>query len=287
MKNTFGKIGLGLAGAVAFAGLMSAGVPLAEAQLELVPAPGGTLSNANPQYVQSGSDWIYTYTLAIVNPTGSASNFTVSANGTLGSLNTVGGSNPPGGVADPGGYANSAFQIQDFYGYDPVAQGSLDPLGQLYTSAAGTTSINTSGSWELSASGTTLNVYWVGDTASSKAGAGYYDGTSMTNTGSGGYTSVTVAPGTSTTGNNTVYLGLFQFASTFGPGNLTTPPIYNFNSSLNVGTSTTGTGGTRTQGNPQQVDVPVAALPAAFWPGLLTLGGMAVVGGLRLRRRTV
>ncbi len=28
-------------------------------------------------------------------------------------------------------------------------------------------------------------------------------------------------------------------------------------------------------------------LPAAFWPGLMTLGGMAVVGGLRLRRRSV
>jgi hypothetical protein len=28
-------------------------------------------------------------------------------------------------------------------------------------------------------------------------------------------------------------------------------------------------------------------LPAAFWPGLMTLGGMAVVGGLRLRRRAL
>ena len=286
MKKTIGKIGLGLAGAFAFAGLMSAGIPLAEAQLELVPAPGGTGSNANPQYAQSGNDWIYTYTLAIVNPVGSQANFTVSANGTLGSLNPVSASTPPGGVADPGGYANSAFQIQDFYGYDSLAQGGLDPLGQLNSSVAGTTSISTAGSWELSATGTTLNVYWVGDSATG-TGAGYYNGTTMSNTGSGGYTSVTVAPGTSTSGNNTVFLGFFQFASTFGPGNLTTPPIYNFNSSLNVGTTTTGTGGSRTAGNPQQVDVPVAPLPAAFWPGLLTLGGMAVVGGLRLRRRTV
>ena len=32
---------------------------------------------------------------------------------------------------------------------------------------------------------------------------------------------------------------------------------------------------------------PALPLPAAFWPGLLTIGGMAVVGGLRMRRRTV
>jgi hypothetical protein len=48
-------------------------------------------------------------------------------------------------------------------------------------------------------------------------------------------------------------------------------------------------------GNPANVDVPDVggtplaplSLPAAFWPGLLTLASMAVVGGLRLRRRIV
>ncbi len=290
MKSAIGKIGIGLAGAVAVAGLMSAGTPSAEAQLELVPASGGTGSSANPQYSPgTGSatgDWVYTYSLAIVNPNGGSVNFTASPNGTLGSLNPVVTGTPPGGVADPGGYANSAFQIQDFYGYDSSAQGSLDPLGQKNSSVFGSTSVSTAGSWDLVDTGSTLNVYWVGDTASG-SGAGYYNGSTMskTPTGSGGYTSMTVKPGNS--GNNTVYLGLFQFASTFGPGNLTIPPIYNFNSSLNVATTSTGTGGTRTIGNPQQVDVPSLPLPAAFWPGLMTLGGMAVIGGLRLRRRTV
>ena len=290
MKNVIGKIGIGLAGAVAVAGLMSAGIPSAEAQLELVPASGGSGTFANPQNTPGtgvyAGDTIYTYALAIVNPNGGNQNFTASPNGTVGSLNSVGSGLPPGGVADPGGYANTAFQIQDFYGYNSGAQGSLDPLGTKNSSVAGITSVSTVGSWDLVVTGSTLNVYWVGDNAIA-SGAGYYNGTTMTNSGSGGYTSLTVKPGSSLTGNNTVFLGLFQFASTFGPGNLAFPPIDNFNSYLNVGTSSNGTGGSSTIGNQQQVEVPSLPLPAAFWPGLMTLGGVAVIGGLRLRRRSV
>ena len=65
MKNTFGTIGLGLAGAVAAVGLMSAGVQNANAQLEL-SAPVVT----NDATTSGVYDWTYTVSLQ---PTGATS----------------------------------------------------------------------------------------------------------------------------------------------------------------------------------------------------------------------
>ena len=226
MKNTFGTIGLGLAGAVAAVGLMSAGVQTAQAQLELQPLGATTFpGNGNPAVSYNGTNDTYTYNLSLVNPSGSADNLLLTS-------------------TTSAGYYQGTFSISGFVNY--VAGSFVQsggPTGQ---------------SWSLNYTSTpdTLTLDYTG-------------------------TDITASPGT------TVSLGEFQFNSTSGPS-----AIGNYSSTVTQ-TDPSGTPAGY-DGYSSAVQVPnssvVAAplpLPAAFWPGLLTLGGMAVVGGLRLRRRTV
>ena len=98
---------------------------------------------------------------------------------------------------------------------------------------------------------------------------------------------ITVLPSTGTASGSTypseVVLGEFTFQSNIGPSS---SPEHLFTSSINEVAPNTGSFFTNvTEG--QSAIGPALPLPAAFWPGLLTIGGMAVVGGLRMRRRTV
>ena len=244
---------MGFAGAVAFAGLMSAGVQTAQAQLELVPNPGGSGSLANPQVSATSGGYNYTYYMGIVNGATNATVFTLS--------NLDNGAATPGSTASDGlnysgaGYTgsilNNFFQISDFNGY--VSDATNTANWGTYngaTTPTGTTIQLTANDWTLVQTGSTLTMYYIGP-------------------------NLQVSPG------NTDLIGAFTFKSTIGPGSV---PRNNFDSTINNGGAGTqppvinvNTG----------VEVPSLPLPAAFWPGLLTIGGMAVVGGLRMRRRTV
>lgn len=241
MKNTFGKIGLGLAGAVAAVGLMSAGVQTAQAELVLVPAgsivyPG----NNNPYVTYDGiinghAEDTYTYDLGLEAPNGAT---------------TSGGQAVLLTSESTGGYTQGTFTIAGFTGYDASAQAGLAAFGT--GGAAGQ-------SWSSTYSSTSsaLTLVYTGSNISANAASG------------------------------TIFLGEFQFNSVYGPSVVGTY-------SSNATQTTNGTVTNNDPIGPVSVQVPnistVAAplpLPAAFWPGLLTLGGMAVVGGLGLRRRTL
>ena len=235
MKSAIGKIGIGLAGAVAAVGLIYGGVQNVQAQLVLVPAgsiqyPG----NANPSVSYAGvvngqKEDTWTYCLALENPTGASSNVLLTGSNT-------------------GGYTQGTFTIGGFTGYDSAAQSGLAAFG---TGGAG------GQSWSITSS-------------TPSALTLLYTGTNI-----------------SVTAGNTIYLGEFQFNSTNGPSAVGTY-------SSNVTQTTNGSPTNTDPVGALSVQVPnlsvVAAplpLPAAFWPGLMTLGSVAVIGGLRLRRRTV
>ena len=220
MKYTFGKIGIGLAGAVAAAGLMSAGVHTAQAQLELSPNPqlGGNSPNPVVNYLgditvgsYTGPVDSWTYYLTLNPPSTAGDYYQLSTGGT--------------------------FTLSNFNGY----------LGATVVPA----------NWSTSYSGTTIT-----ETYSSTV--------------------------TATNGQPAVNIGSFTFLSQYGVGTITgifSSVVQSYNSLGVQGQSDYN------QTTPLIPDLSVVAaplpLPAAFWPGLMTLGGMAVVGGLRLRRRAL
>ena len=243
MNYTFGKIGLGLAGAVAAVGLMTAGVRVANAQITLAP-PLGIGAGGNPVVTpdsKNPGEWTWSYVMQIGN--GSV----LEAPTTSGGITTY----------------NTYFVLTDFAGYDATAQSSLLTLG----ANPGTGLTPAGSSWTITTPATiSVPGITVADSPYVNDLVVEYTGTTQSN---------------ATTGN--ISLGTFQFDSMYGPGNAN---ISGYEQSL-VG-ETTLTGGVVLQGNYQaNVAIPAAPLPAAFWPGLMTLGGMAVVGGLRLRRRAV
>jgi hypothetical protein len=251
MKNTFGKLGFGLAGAVAAIGLMSAGVHTAQAQLELVPNPGGTGSSANPQISANGSNWNYEYFLGIVNASTNATTLELSNDYNGATIGSSSGGLNYSGAGYTGTILNNYFQISDFNGYVSDSTNSNAWGTTSVTPPAGTTNQSTIGDWVLQlTSPTTLTMYFTGPT-------------------------ISVSP------NNTVLVGAFTFESTIGPG---TVPVDNYNSQINNGP--VGTQPPVVNVN-TGVEVPSLPLPAAVWPALMTLAGMAVVGGLRLRRKAV
>ncbi len=219
MKSTLEKIAMGLAGAVALAGLMSAGVQTAQAQLE--PNPLGTNTypgNGNPKVTPSGSDYIYGYTLQVTNPSNAVDNLVLTSSST-------------------GGYTQGTFSIIGFTGYTGT-----------FTHSGGSTIAS---DWNVNYSGTTLTLNYNNST------------------------DYTVLAG------GTLDLGTFNFTSIYGPAT-----TGDFTSKVTQKDEATGSlAGYSSYGS--AIQVPAAPLPAAFWPGLLTIGGMAVVGGLRMRRRTV
>ncbi len=221
MNYKLGKIGIGLAGAVAAVALISGGVQNANAEL-IVTYTGAT-------HPVESTGWNYGYTLS----TGSVS----------------------------GGYAaidqNDYFVLVGFDGYVSTNIGSDWTVSQINSSSTGLPS-------SLSYSGNKIFT----SLGNSVAGAGL-----IPNTNDLLFTYS--AP------SGTIFSPLsFDVVSTVGTtlpstelGNYTHDSTVSSNSIIVPGTSSTPAG--------------PLPLPAAFWPGLMTLGGMAVVGGLRLRRRTV
>ncbi|MGC8541905.1 MAG: hypothetical protein ACP5QA_14940 [Phycisphaerae bacterium] len=231
MKNTFGKIGLGLSGAVAAVGLMSAGVQTAQAEFTLLIPPSPVITVGGIVNNQQTYDWTYELTLggASAASSGSYFEFALSANsGYVGYSSSL---------VNPGDWTLTQNQT-GFYGKDVYSGTAL-------------------------AAGTTIGTFTI-ITTDGFLGT-YTTPTSFTVTSTGG-NPATYAVNAVSDGSGT------DFASLINPG------------SSSADFSTQGVVVPDTNGNVPESPLP---LPAAFWPGLLTLGGMAVVGGLRLRRRTV
>ncbi|MGC8625528.1 MAG: hypothetical protein ACP5VQ_09740 [Phycisphaerae bacterium] len=73
MKNSFGKIGLGLAGVIACAGFLGVGAQSAQAEFTLLVPPSPTIT---PDANHSGwFDWIYTMGLGATASASSGSYF--------------------------------------------------------------------------------------------------------------------------------------------------------------------------------------------------------------------
>ena len=232
MKYSFGKIGMGLAGAIASVGLLSAGVQKAQAEFTLLipPSPVITVDSAStPSNMLY--DWTYLLTLGGASSASSGSYFEFALSSNSGyegyKFNLV---NPNDWTLTP--------NDKGFYGKD-VYQGPVLSAG---SSLGSFTIVTTDG--------------FLGT---------YSTPTSFTVSSTGGVPSTyKVNPVTDASGTD--------FASLINPGNLT------------ADYSTQGAVVPDITGNVPESPLP---LPAAFWPGLVTLGGMAVVGGLRLRRRAV
>ncbi len=229
MKNTFGTIGLGLAGAVAAVGLMSASVQTATAEIVLTSSsPVETLGTAPGTYD-------FTYYLDFGNP-----NVTLMSSGTY----------------------------------------------------AATVSLTLAGTDSSLSSTPTLTVVDTGITAAGGA-FGAAGGISSTNTSTNGLTyQWNYTGGSYTSLSQNEAIGYITVVS--NTPNAIDPIGNNYSSIAAKNVATNNLNG-QSDENLANVDVPNITgtplaslpLPAAFWPGLLTLGGMAVVGGLRLRRRTV
>ncbi len=232
MKYTFGKIGLGVAGAVAAMGLMSAGVQTAQAEFTLLipPSPVITVDSASTSSNML-YDWTYSLTL------GGASN------------------------ASSGSYFE--FALSSNSGYEGYKSNLVNPSDWTLTSSdTGFYGKDVYGGPALSA-GSSLGSFTIVTTDGFRGT--YTTPTSFTVSSTGGDpSSYKVNPVTDGSGTD--------FASLINPGTST------------ADYSTQGVVVPDISGNIPESPLP---LPTAFWPGLFTLGGMAVVGGLRLRRRAL
>jgi|GEM_PF-2891864 len=222
MKNSFGKIGLGLATAVACAALVSAVGQTAQAEIVLTSAsPVGTNGTVAGTY-----DFTYYLTFGAV------------------------------GTSLLGSGTNQAFislalngSASDLYS-TPMLTLTNSGIGGSFGSPGDTTTDGGTYVWN-------------------------YTGSTYTSSGTEAIGYITVVTGTD---------------------NALTPPGLNYTTqaATNV-TAASPTG--QTDLNQKQVQVPdiggtplggsSVPLPAALWPGLLTLTGMAVVGGLKYRRRMI
>ena len=238
MKSTFGKIGMGVAGAVAFAGLMSAGVQTARAQLE-ISAPIVT----NDLTTSGVYDWTYTISLQ---PSGST-------------------------LANPSEFA--------------LSMASNSELVQVNGSYYSSTFLGSNGWSALD------NIY----SSPMLYGEATFAGTSGTLSGTIGTFTIYSNTDHATTIGSTIFSfpetnSVTTLVASANPGtviNSTFASLTNedpANSGVNPSTYTSPALIPSLNGSVVLSPLP---LPAAFWPGLLTIGGMAVVGGLRLRRRTV
>ncbi len=230
MKNTFGKIGFGLAGAIACAGLMSAGVQTAQAEITLLIPPSPVITNDATSGLY---DWTYSLTLGGASPASSGSYFDFAL------------------PADSG--------ISD-YEYNLTGGNSEWTITQ-----------NISGYWS--------QAKYIGNT-SIAAGSSLGSFTIVTTDGfHGTYSTPTSFTVSSNAGDPSTFI---INAVTNGSGT-------DFGSLINPTTSTAdystqGVVVPSISGNIPESPLP---LPAAVWPALMTLAGMAVVGGMRLRRKAV
>lgn len=267
MKNILGKFGLYAVGAIAAAGLVGANSQTASAQLELeVLTPNVTADSSNPGL------YTWTYLIQLADGTSSGYNAELSNNQSVdvnGSLTSV----------------TSQFTISNFDGYQAIAQSSLKPYGYnpaSTTSANVTVQTNTEGDWNVGVAGDVITATYTGNNAFDSDESPNYTATDSA------YVADTANKLFEATPGYTLVLGEFQFDSLYSSavsGNFASVGqglVANTgNNPKNPSTATFFEGATDT------TLVPVAPLPAAFWPGLMTLGGMAVVGGLRLRRRAL
>ena len=241
MKNTYGKLGIGLMAAVAAVGLVSAGPQTAQAQLEL-SAPVVT----NDSTHSGVYDWTYTVTLNPPNETlttGSFFDLSMASDSQLVADGTSGGYYSSTFLGTGGWSAIENSTSAPYYGQAKYTGGGLAVSG-LYVG--------------------TFTIYSQTDHAS-LVGSSYFVVNSSNNVPQSvsAYTTTTGASGTDFT------------SLTYEQ------PI---NGSVNPSSFTQAAYIPSFSGTTVLSPLP---LPAAFWPGLMTLGGMAVVGGLRLRRRSV
>ena len=214
MKNAFGKIGLGLAGAVAAVGFLA-----------MSPAPVSAeivLSGSSPVVSETLPNYLYDYTVDL---------------------------------ADGATLSNSSTTLSHFsISWLPTS----GVTAVTYTGDLGNSSL-----WSI--------------TSSADAVAG----DSLTATYIGTASTPTSGPAPS---NGVTLIGDFILTSSTYKESVTntwssaTPGTVGYPDTNSNPTLIPDTAGTITAPLP---------LPAAFWPGLMTLGGMAVVGGLRLRRRAL
>ena len=233
MKSTLGKLGMGFAGAVAFAGLMCAGVQTAQAQLQVTLSTG-----TNPIETALGVyKWVYN-----VNFYGDVTNPTTTNSVTNTDYILMTGFSSADWLSNQSnsmtisGVSSSDWSFNEVTGVGNPVYSGLNVINYSPTNIQGL---------EIS-----FNGYSNGDSSHIVSG---------------------------TVGTLTLYDSL-------NSNNIDT---YYFN--MHQDTSSTGYAGNSSTIMPASVSITgqPLPLPAAFWPGLLTIGGMAVVGGLRLRRRTV
>ncbi len=265
MKRMYGKLGLGLAGAIATVGLMSAGVQTAQAQLELqILTPTVTQDSNN-----SG---LYTWTYFLQLTDGSGTGYNVEL-----------ANDQPVTISGTTSVLTTSFTISNFAGYDAVS--GLEPYG--YNSAAPTSGnitvqTNTVGDWSVAVADGVISATYTGSNAFQSSESPNYTGTDTA------YIANTTNKLFEATPGYTLVLGEFQFDSIYNSaiaGNyvsLNQPLVANTGN--NPGNPSTAT---FSEGANQTTLVPVAPLPPAFWPSVLTLAGMAAVGGLRLRNRAL
>ncbi len=222
MKNSFGKIGLGLATAVACAALISAAGQTAQAQIVLTSAsPVGTNGTVAGTYN-------FTYYLTFGAP----------------------------GTTLLGSGTNQAFVSLALDGF----------ASDVYS----TPTLTLTNSGILGSFGSSGNTTTDGGTY-----AWNYTGSTYTSLGTEAIGYITVVTGTD---------------------NALTPLALNYTTQAATNVTAASPAG-QTDLTQKQVAVPdiggtplagsSVPLPAALWPGLLTLTGMAVVGGLKYRRRTI
>ena len=220
MKKTIGKIGLGLAGAVAAVGILSAGVQTSSAEIALVLDPS-LATNPDP-IAPNNYEWAYTLSFQ--------------------------------GTVNNGDYfIMTGFQASDFI--------------------SGAIAINST-DWSFSSVTNASIPIWSGTTNSGVAESGI-QGIMVS------YTGTTALTGGSTTSPLNTTLTMYDKL-----GSQNTDKYWWSLSNENTSGGNSGSGNVSMPDAVNITGQPLP-LPAAFWPGLLTLGGMAVVGGLRMRRRTV
>ena len=213
MKNTFGKIGLGLAGAVAAVGFLAMSPAPVSAQI--------VLSGSSPVVSGTSPNYLYDYTVDL---------------------------------ADGATLSNSST-TQSIFSISWLA--SSDVTGVTYTG-----DLNNSALWSVTSSTNAVSGFGL---------SAKYIGTASNPTSGPAPSSGVTLIGDFILTSSTYKESVTNTWSSATPGTVGYPDT---NSNPTLIPDTAGT-----------ITAPLP-LPAAFWPGLLTLGGMAVVGGLRMRRRT-
>ena len=234
MKDTYGKVGFGVAATVAAVGLASAGAQTAQAEFTMVIPSSPTITVGGVETINNVAtqtyDWTYYLTLGGATAASSGSYFEFALSSNSGYVGYV------SDLVYPADWTLTRNQT-GYYGKDVYSGGPTLPVN---TSIGSFTIVTTDGFLGTYATPTEFSE----------------------TTTSGDPSSYAIVAGTSGT----------DFASLINPG---TP---------NADYSTQGVVVPSLSGPIPESPLP---LPAAFWPGLMTLGSMAVIGGLRLRRRAV